>query len=106
VRDEAMAAGFSTPCAGDFVLAVDEVASNSIRYGGGHGTVDIWRVDEDLVCEVLDGGRFTDPLVGRIRPEINSVGGRGLWLANQLCDLVQIRSFAAGAAVRLRSRRR
>ena len=26
----------------------------------------------------------------------------GLWLANQLCDLVQIRSFAAGTVVRFR----
>jgi hypothetical protein len=27
-------------------------------------------------------------------------GGRGLWLTNQLCDLVQIRSGDAGTVVR------
>ena len=32
-------------------------------------------------------------------------GGYGLWLANQLCDLVQIRSLPAGTAVRLHMRR-
>ena len=33
------------------------------------------------------------------------MGGRGVWLANQLCDLVQIRSGAAGTVVRLHARR-
>ncbi|MEA2685742.1 MAG: hypothetical protein QOE93_937 [Actinomycetota bacterium] len=27
--------------------------------------------------------------------------GRGLWMANQLCDLVQLRTFASGTVVRL-----
>jgi hypothetical protein len=30
--------------------------------------------------------------------------GRGLWIANQLCDLVQIRSSAAGTVVRMQMR--
>jgi anti-sigma regulatory factor (Ser/Thr protein kinase) len=30
--------------------------------------------------------------------------GRGLWIANQLCDLVQIRSSAAGSVVRMHKR--
>ena len=29
------------------------------------------------------------------------VGGLGLWLANQLCDLVQVRSSPEGTAVRV-----
>jgi hypothetical protein len=33
------------------------------------------------------------------------VGGFGVWLANQVCDLVQIRSVAAGTVVRLHMRR-
>jgi hypothetical protein len=32
------------------------------------------------------------------------MGGYGLWLANQLCDLVQVRSFPTGSAVRLHMR--
>jgi anti-sigma regulatory factor (Ser/Thr protein kinase) len=28
-------------------------------------------------------------------------GGRGLWMANQVCDLVRIRSGATGTAIRL-----
>jgi hypothetical protein len=53
------------------------------------------------VCEVRDGGRFSDPLVGRRRPTSDRIGGRGLWIANQLCDLVQVRTFATRSIVRL-----
>jgi anti-sigma regulatory factor (Ser/Thr protein kinase) len=31
-------------------------------------------------------------------------GGYGLWLANQVCDLVQVRSSPAGTTVRLHVR--
>jgi anti-sigma regulatory factor (Ser/Thr protein kinase) len=88
----------------DFVLAVHEVVSNSIRHGGGAGTLQVWREDDAVVCEVRDGGRIDDPLVGRARPEFGHPGGRGLWLANQLCDLVQMRSLPDGSVVRLHMR--
>jgi hypothetical protein len=39
--------------------------------------------------------------VGRLRPPVDSAGGRGLWLANQLCDLVQVRALDEGNVVRL-----
>ena len=54
-----------------------------------------------LVVEVRDAGRIADPLVGRQLPSWDAVGGRGLWLANQLCDLVQIRSSDTGTVVRI-----
>jgi hypothetical protein len=41
------------------------------------------------------------PMAGRERPAVDRDGGRGLWMANQLCDLVQLRTFATGAVVRL-----
>jgi hypothetical protein len=50
---------------------------------------------------VEDHGRIRIPLVGRIRPEPDADSGRGVWIANQLCDLVQIRSSAAGTVVRV-----
>ena len=89
----------------ELVLAVDELASNSIRHGGGSGVVRIWRDGEKVVCEVADRGRIGDPLAGRVERPPGSVGGYGLWIANQLCDLVQIRSSADGNAVRLHIKR-
>jgi anti-sigma regulatory factor (Ser/Thr protein kinase) len=90
--------------ASDLVMAANEIATNSLRYGGGRGTLLVWRHHESVLCEVRDGGRITNPMVDRVRPDQLSSGGRGLWLANQLCDLVQIRSGGAGTVVRLHMR--
>ncbi len=84
------------------VIATSEVASNSVRYGGGGGLLRVWPEGSELVCEVRDAGHIEDPLVGRLPPDSRRLDGRGLWLVNQLCDLVEIRSSAAGTAVRLR----
>jgi anti-sigma regulatory factor (Ser/Thr protein kinase) len=104
VAGAATALGFGRERSDDVVLAVDEVATNSYRYGGGGGTLRTWESDVGLVCEVSDQGRFTDPLVGRRRPRTDQIGGRGLWIANQLCDLVQVRSSDDGSVVRLHTR--
>jgi anti-sigma regulatory factor (Ser/Thr protein kinase) len=95
------AAGLDPARTADLVLAVDEVATNSLRHGGGRGTLRIWRDGESVVCEVRDAGRIEDPMVGRERPALDRDGGRGLWMVNQLCDLVQLRTFPTGAVVRL-----
>lgn len=85
----------------DLVTATSELAANSVMHGGGSGTIRIWREEERLLAEVEDRGRIEEPLVGRMRPDIFQEGGRGLWLANRLCDLVQIRSGEHGTTVRL-----
>ena len=83
-------------------LAATEIATNSIRHGGGHGTLRTWSEDQRLVCEFRDAGYIADPLAGRHRPTSTQAGGRGLWLANQLCDLVEIRSTPdTGTTIRL-----
>jgi len=88
----------------DMVLAVNELATNSILHGGGGGALRLWNEGETLLCEVRDSSCITDPLVGRIRPTPDQRTGHGLWLVNQLCDLVQIRSSDAGCVVRLHMR--
>jgi anti-sigma regulatory factor (Ser/Thr protein kinase) len=90
----------------DLVLSVHELAANTVRHGGGEGTLSIWRERDAVVCEVRDRGRIEEPLAGRIEPATDALGGRGLWLANQLCELVQIRSFPDGGAVRVHKRLR
>jgi anti-sigma regulatory factor (Ser/Thr protein kinase) len=95
-------AGMPTGEAADLVAAASEVAANSIAYGGGGGSLHIWRDPAGVVVEIADAGRIEEPLAGRVRPAPSQRRGRGLWLANQLCDLVQIRSGAAGTTVRLR----
>jgi anti-sigma regulatory factor (Ser/Thr protein kinase) len=101
VQAWAQVAGLSRERAADLVLAVNELASNSIRHGGGTGTARSWREPGAFVCEIRDRGRIHDPLAGRGVPDHARMGGRGLWLVNQLCDLVQLRSLRDGCAVRL-----
>ena len=101
VRNAASAFGLGESRTGDLILIVNEVATNSMRHGGGSGVLRIWEEGSSLICEVSDAGRIEDPLVGRGRPSTDRGSGFGLWLANQLCDLVQIRTFPAGSVVRL-----
>jgi anti-sigma regulatory factor (Ser/Thr protein kinase) len=101
VLDHATAAGINLSRTDDLLLAVTEAASNSVRYGGGRGTLRVWQDGRALVCEIRDRGRLTYPLAGRERPPDDRVGGRGLWLVNHLCDLVQLRSSSRGTVVRL-----
>jgi anti-sigma regulatory factor (Ser/Thr protein kinase) len=86
------------------VVAVNELATNSVRHGGGEGILRMWRETETLVCEVLDRGRIEDPLLGCSRPSPDQRAGFGVWLANHLCDLVQIRSTSNGSQVRVHVR--
>lgn len=83
-------------------LAATEVATNSIRHGGGQGVLRAWEEDRRLVCEFRDAGHIQDPLAGRTKPNPRQPGGRGLWLVHQLCDLVEIRSAPyEGTTIRL-----
>jgi anti-sigma regulatory factor (Ser/Thr protein kinase) len=104
MENVAIAAGLGPRQVKDVVLAVDEVATNSQRHGGGGGVLTSWVDAGTLVCEIHDAGFVTDPLAGRRRPPPSQLGGRGLWIANQLSDLVQVRSSASGTVVRLHKR--
>jgi anti-sigma regulatory factor (Ser/Thr protein kinase) len=102
VHDYAVLNGLGEDRTCDLVLAVNELASNSIRYGGGSGVLRIWIGQrDDVVCEVEDSGHITDPLEGRYPPGPD-LEARGLWLVNQLCDLVEVRSGSDGTRVRVR----
>jgi anti-sigma regulatory factor (Ser/Thr protein kinase) len=85
----------------DLVLAVNELATNSILHAGGTGTLAIWETAAALVCEVTDAGRLADPLAGRALPEPGQIGHLGLWLVNQVCDLVEQRTLPHGNLVRV-----
>ena len=98
-------AGLSDEKTANLVLAAYEISANSVEHGGGYGTIRIWIDEFDIVCEVRDGGTITDPMLGRVQPPADAQHGRGMWLANQLCDLVQIRAFPARTVTRLHVRR-
>jgi anti-sigma regulatory factor (Ser/Thr protein kinase) len=97
-------AGMPPPRLADLVLAVDELATNTLRYTQTGGILRMWREEDSLLCEVADHGHIADPLAGRELPPPERPGGRGLWLVNQLCDLVQLRSSRGRSVVRVHMR--
>jgi anti-sigma regulatory factor (Ser/Thr protein kinase) len=101
VGAQAAAHGVSPDRTDDLTLALHEVCTNSIRFGGGSGVLSVWIANGSLICDVADRGRIDDLLVGRVMPPLDAIGGRGVWLANQLCDLVQLRSGDDFTQVRL-----
>ncbi len=100
-RSAAEAAGVDSVRLPDIELSVDEVATNAVTHGGSRGVARWWTEGGWFVCEISAGGAFTDPLVGRRRPRPEEPHGRGVWLAMQLCDLVQLRNVTVGTVVRL-----
>ena len=98
-------AGLSPVKVADLVLAVSELATNSVRHATGTGRVRLWSENGTVLCEVADSGMIDKPLVGRVVPSPEALGGRGIWIVNQLCDLVQVRSSEQGTAIRLHMKR-
>ena len=104
VATKAKGAGLAPPRIHDLVIAIGELAGNTVRHTGGGGTVQVWRTSEELICQVADTGHIADPLARyRARSE-EMAGGNGLWLVNQVCDLVQARTGQAGTTTRLHMR--
>ena len=101
VLQRARSAGLSEGRANDLVLAVSEVAANTLRHTQSAGTLTIWRQAGQLVCEIQDEGTITDPLAGQHRPGPDATGGHGLWLVYQVCDLVELRSDENGTTIRM-----
>jgi anti-sigma regulatory factor (Ser/Thr protein kinase) len=101
VRSRAAAAGLAPMRVTDIVFALNELATNSLCHGGGTGTVFSWRRPGAAIFEIRDPGRIPDAMLGRMRPDPFQESGRGLWLVNELCDLVQVRSGAGGTRIRL-----
>lgn len=104
VAGEAVHAGMAEGRIGDIVTAVNEAASNSLRHAGGRGVVRMWRTGDSFICQISDSGYIDEPLIGRIKPDVDSPSRRGLWIVHQLCDLAQVRSNPTGTTVRMHFR--
>jgi anti-sigma regulatory factor (Ser/Thr protein kinase) len=89
----------------NMVIAAGEITANTLRHTSAGGMFWVWHTGEEIICQVRDQGWIADPLAGRWRrPPEGS--GHGLWVVNQVCDLVEIRtSQAAGTIIRLHMRR-
>jgi anti-sigma regulatory factor (Ser/Thr protein kinase) len=97
-------AGFAGDRLSGFVLAINEVITNVVLHAGGHGRLVLSTGDGSVWCTVTDSGPgipqryLTPPVV----PEAFEVGGRGIWLAYQLCDEVTMATGPIGTTIGLR----
>lgn len=105
VTQQATIAGLGRERTAELVLAVNELTTNSVKHARTGGRLQVWNEPGRVTCQVEDGGRIADPLAGR-RRGLPGTGGLGLWMVHQLCDLVEVRTSAAGSTVRVHARRR
>jgi anti-sigma regulatory factor (Ser/Thr protein kinase) len=86
-----------------FVLAINEVITNAVLHAGGQGRIVLSVTKTAVYCTVTDSGpgipeQFRRPPTV---PEAFEVGGRGIWLAHQLCDDVTIATGPIGTTIGL-----
>lgn len=101
VRRQAEAAGLLADALDDFVAAVNELATNAVRHGGGRGTARLKLQVDTLIADVSDNGAgFTGPLPVTAGPPAPDVpGGRGILLARRLTDTLLISNGPDGVTV-------
>ncbi len=85
----------------DLVLAANEIATNTVEHGSGSGRLRIWSAG-DVTVEVTDVGRLDAPFPGLAAPSPSGTRGRGLWLASELCDVLEVWNDDSGSVIRLR----
>lgn len=107
----------------DFVLAVNEIVTNAVVHGGGHGELRLWTVGQTLGCDITDEGPQAGAETaaagdaqadGSVRPSEQPQagadghapvdgerGGRGLMLARLLVDSLDVQHSPNGTAVRV-----
>ncbi len=98
----AAASGLDADHAGKLVIAINELTTNTVKHADTHGVLRFWQTAGQLIFQIEDAGHIADPLAGR-RHQITGTGGLGLWMVNQLCDLVEVRTSAAGTTIRVHS---
>jgi anti-sigma regulatory factor (Ser/Thr protein kinase) len=98
---QARAAGLAEDRIIDFVIAVSEIAANTVKHARTEGSIEIWSDAGELICEMHDGGVITDPMAGRQPPAADANGGHGLWLVRQICDRVELHSDFGGTTIRM-----
>jgi anti-sigma regulatory factor (Ser/Thr protein kinase) len=99
-EQQARMAGLPDDRVTDFVIAVGEIAANTVRHARSPGSMEIWQQDGELVCEIRDAGVISGTPTGT-QPPPEAIKGHGLWIAYQICDHVDLRSGNDGTVIRL-----
>ncbi|HEY4419105.1 MAG TPA: ATP-binding protein [Pseudonocardia sp.] len=99
----AEAAGLDADRGADLALAVNELTSNSVEHGAGRGRLRMWD-QPDVVAEVADHGCMSVPFPGMTIPPRDGARGRGLWLASEVADALEVWSEPGNTVIRVQMR--
>lgn len=101
LEEHALQAGLDEERTMELCLAANEILTNAFVHARG-GTIHAWVDGDRFVCQVDDEGPgIGDPLAGYRPPAEDREGGRGIWIARQLVDLLHISPSASGTSVRM-----
>jgi anti-sigma regulatory factor (Ser/Thr protein kinase) len=104
LADAAAGLGLSGTRIDEFSVALSEIATNALRHGSGAATITVTSGDTSLIAEVRDQGTGLTGTPPSALPQHSQTSGRGLWLARQLCDDLDIASSPSGTTVRITMR--
>jgi hypothetical protein len=92
-------AGLGPSRLSDFVLAVNEVATNAIRHGRPQARLRLWTSGSGVHCEVPGGRWISEEHPSAIR--LDDTDSLRLWLVWQICSDVALSHGPDGTTVRL-----
>ncbi|MFK4066351.1 ATP-binding protein [Streptomyces sp. NPDC029674] len=98
--------GLPEPRRGDFIVAIDAVATDAIAHADGGGTLVLRRANGHLECRIHDSGpEFPVGVVpGSAAGTGEHAAGSGLWLAGRITDRLTVCAGTVGAVVTLAMR--
>jgi serine/threonine-protein kinase RsbW len=102
VRAAAVHGGLSVTRAELLVLAVSELATNTLQHAHSGGRVRVWDDGQELVCEVIDSGAQRS--FGAM-PAADAPRGRGLAIVQAVVDEYSTFTSPDGTVVQLRMTR-
>ncbi len=100
VARRAAALGLSAERTELLMVAVSELATNTLQHTAAGGRVRVWADAGHLVCDVVEGGPLR--ALGRQMPAADAMRGRGLAIVERICDEVAVLAVPQGTLVRLR----
>ncbi|WP_144126585.1 ATP-binding protein [Catellatospora sichuanensis] len=104
VTSYAERAGLPSSRSGLLALAVSELATNTLMYTAGGGTMVLWAEPGEIVCELHDQGPVGGRPAPARMPAADAPSGRGLAIVDQVCDEVRTYHTDKATVVQVRMR--
>lgn len=104
--DQALRRGMPESMVGDFLVALNEVATNAVTHGAAKGRLRLWTKGRNIVAELHDEGThwIVKGEPGMVPPAENATSGMGLWVARRLSESLHVVTGGEGTTVTMQFR--